>query len=95
MQNTLLFGLTKLISQQSKKYVFLHQLFSTLLVLCLFVNALCVSLLPVDLPLDVFQVIGFTADVISLKNYLRKEDLHMKNTISSTLTFAAIPNRAL
>ena len=79
----------------SQKKCIFAPLICTLLVLCFLVNTLCRSLLPVEFQLDVFQVIGFTADVISIVNYLRKEDLHMKNTISVTLTFAAIPNGAL
>ena len=67
----------------------------TLLVLYLSVNTLCISLLPSVFQLDFLLVFGFMADVISLINFLRREDLHMKNTISATLTFAAIPNRAL
>lgn len=90
-----LFKLEKFILQQCRKMCIFASVFCTLLVLYLSVNAVCKSLLPVVLQLDVFQVIGFTADVISLINYLRKEDLHMKNTISATLTFAAIPNGAL
>ena len=70
-------------------------LFCTLLVLCLFANALCKSLLPVESQQVVFQVVGFTADVISLISYLRKEESYMNNTISATLTFVAIPNGAL
>ena len=70
-------------------------LFCNLLVLCLFVNAICKSLLLAESQQVLFQVVGFTADVISLICYLRKEDCNMNNTISATLTFVAIPNGAL
>ena len=70
-------------------------LFCTLLVLCLFVNAICKSFLPVEFQQVIFQVVGFTADVISFICYLRKEDFNMNNTISATLTFVATPNWAL
>ena len=56
---------------------------------------MCNSFLPVGIiPLG-FQVVSFYNDVISINNYLRKENSHMKNTFSATLAFVAIPNWAM
>ena len=67
----------------------------TLFVLFLIVTIMCNSFLPVGIiPLG-FQVVSFYNDVISINNYLRKEDSHMNNTFSATLAFVAIPNWAM
>ncbi len=68
----------------------MHCKFCTLLVLFYFVNTLCNSLLPVIFQQTIFQIIDFFANIISIFNYIRKEVVHMKVTISLALTFAAI-----
>ena len=53
---------------------------------------MCNSFLPIGFMLLGFKVVSFYNDVISINNYLGKEDSHMNNTFSATLAFVAIPN---
>ena len=62
-----------------------------MLVLCVVNNILNDSLLPLDCIPIVLQVIGFSADVISLKQYLGKEvKMKMKKAMSATLAISAV-----
>ena len=63
----------------------------TLLVLCIVNKILNDSLLPLDFIPIVLQVVGFSADLISIKQYLGKEvKMKMIKAMSATLAMSAV-----